>query len=106
METKAFTMMADLTALYGPLLTPKQRQIMQSRYHQDYSLAEISEQMNISRSAVHDTIKKASEKLGNIEAKLHFLKHHQRREEFIHKLEDTPLNEDQLKLIEKLKEVI
>lgn len=106
MDAKSFTMMAELTELYGALLTPKQRLIMETRFHQDYSLSEISEHTKISRSAVQDTLKKTSEKLLDIEKKLGFLKQNTTVKEGLEKLESTHLNPEQLTLIQQIKEVI
>lgn len=106
MEAKEFTLMAELTELYGALLTPKQRLIMETRFHQDYSLSEISEHTKISRSAVQDTLKKTSEKLLNIEKKLGFLKQNTTLKEAIVKLEQTSLTQAQKELIQEIKEVI
>ncbi|MFZ5966351.1 MAG: YlxM family DNA-binding protein [Bacillota bacterium] len=55
---------------YGQLLTPKQQEIVQQYYHHDFSLGEISEQLNISRQAVYDTIKRTEKILLDYEDKL------------------------------------
>ncbi len=55
---------------YGQLLTEKQRQMVDLYYRQDLSLSEIAVQTGVSRQAVHDLIKRASETLTEYEAKL------------------------------------
>lgn len=60
----------DLLDFYGRLLTVSQRDIMSDYYLYDLSLAEISQNRQISRSAVSDTIRKAATKLENFEEKL------------------------------------
>lgn len=60
----------NLLAWYGKLLTDKQLQIMQHYYQDDLSLAEIAANNNVSRAAIHDTIKRSEELLLNYEAKL------------------------------------
>lgn len=48
---------------YSQLLTDKQIQYFQDYYFDNLTLSEISENNNISRNAVHKTIKDAEEKL-------------------------------------------
>ena len=47
---------------YKELLTDKQREIVSLYYEEDYSLGEISENLNVSRQGVYDTLKR-SEKI-------------------------------------------
>ena len=58
-----------LLDIYGRLLTKAQFDIMSDYYYYDLSLSEISESKNISRTAVSDAIKKATNKLENYEEK-------------------------------------
>lgn len=53
----------DLYDLYGNLLTEKQQQYFEDYYFSNLTLAEISENLNISRNAVHKQIKESEEKL-------------------------------------------
>ncbi|MDY0234445.1 MAG: sigma factor-like helix-turn-helix DNA-binding protein [Gudongella sp.] len=55
---------------YGKLLTPKQYQIIELYYLNDYSLSEVAEYLEITRQAVFDTLKRAEEKLFNYEKQL------------------------------------
>lgn len=55
---------------YEKLLTDKQRTVLGFYLNDDYSLAEISEKINISRQAVHDIIKRTTLKLEDYEKKL------------------------------------
>ncbi len=57
---------------YGNLLTEKQQLIMQLAFGEDMSLAEIAEQLNISRQGVYDQIKKSGKLLEDYEKKLGF----------------------------------
>lgn len=55
---------------YEKLLTDKQRTVLGFYLNEDFSLAEISEKINISRQAVHDIIKRTTLKLEDFEKKL------------------------------------
>lgn len=74
---------------YGELLTDKKRSIMQSYYEDDLSLAEIAENLNISRQAVLDAVKTAVKSLENYESKLRLVEKFQDRNKTILKLEET-----------------
>ena len=56
--------------IYKNLLTEKQKDIMERYYTYNLSLKEISEDLNISRSAAFDTIEHASKKLYDFVSKL------------------------------------
>ena len=58
---------AYLLDYYGALLTEKQRDAYDWYYQQDLSLGEISEEVNVSRNAVHDLINRTDEKLERYE---------------------------------------
>jgi len=55
---------------YGDLLTDKQIKYFQDYYFENLTLSEISENNNVSRNAVHKTIKETEEKLLFYEDKL------------------------------------
>ena len=55
---------------YSELLTEKQRQVMALYHEENLSLAEIGQEFEISRQAVHDTLKKAEQALLGYEEKL------------------------------------
>ena len=55
---------------YANLLTNKEKEIFKDYYEEDLSLQEIAENNNVSRSAIHKTIKNVEEKLEYYEANL------------------------------------
>ena len=55
---------------YGGLLTEKQNTFFDLYYNQDLSLAEIAEEVGISRQGVHDALIKAEAALQEFEEKL------------------------------------
>ena len=59
-----------LMDFYGELLTQKQIEALNGYYNQDLSLAEIAEEMDISRQGVRDFIKKGELHLIEFEEKL------------------------------------
>ncbi len=62
-----------LLDFYGQLLSDRARDILERYYLDDYSLAEIAEQLGISRQAVHDRLHQGLESLNQYEAKLNLL---------------------------------
>lgn len=71
---------------YEPLLTDRQREIMRLYFEDDYSLGEIGDNMNISRQAVHDTIKKAEKSLHEYEEKLGLVRRYFEAEKACHEI--------------------
>lgn len=62
-----------LLDFYGSLLTERQYQCIDLHFNSDCSLAEIGEELNISRQGVHDNIKKGKNLLLEFEDKLGLL---------------------------------
>lgn len=63
-----------LKSIYGALLTPRQKQVLELFLDQDLNLAEIGEILGISRQGVHDLLRRSLSTLGELEEKLSFLK--------------------------------
>ena len=69
----------DLLDHYEPLLTDNQQKICQLYFREDFSLMEISELLNITRSAVFDTIKRCEKILNQYEEKIGLCKKSHKR---------------------------
>lgn len=59
-----------LKDFYGPLLTAKQQDVLHMHYEDDWSLSEIASNMNTTRQAVYDLVKRAEGILQEYEDKL------------------------------------
>ena len=75
----------DLYDIYFELLTDKEKEIFEDYYQNDLSLSEISENNNVTRNAIHKTVKNVEDKLNNYESKLNIYK----KKEEIKKLIDN-----------------
>ncbi len=97
------TRLAVLYDLYSGLLTEKQQNVFDLYYQCDLSLGEIAAEQNISRTAVHDLIKRTEHLLENYEAKLHLAQRELERRELLEKLSVLAAgNAEMLKLLEQL----
>ena len=95
--------MNEYLDFYEVLLTDKQREVMDYYFREDYSLSEIAENMNISRSAVQDSVKRTSLILENYEKKLNLVNKYHRRFTYYAELEKS--EDEKIKNIsKKLKE--
>ena len=61
---------AYLLDVYGDVLTNRKKEVLDMYYNEDLSLAEIAEQIGISRQGVRDMIKKGEDELEFLEEKL------------------------------------
>ena len=66
MDALQMTLLFDY---YGELLTERQRMCFDLRHNQDLSLAEIAQELNISRQGVHDNLSRAEALLLDMEEK-------------------------------------
>ncbi|MGL4911720.1 MAG: YlxM family DNA-binding protein [Romboutsia sp.] len=98
---------------YKELLTDKQREIVSLYYEEDYSLGEISENLNVSRQGVYDTLKRSEKILRDYEDKLGLVSKIQEQEKFVKFLQDKIVdikqdllqNRDCANLIPKLENI-
>ena len=58
MKIERFVHLNRLYSIYKDVLTDKQKEILSLLLEEDYSLGEVSDEIGISRQAVHDTIKR------------------------------------------------
>lgn len=58
---------------YGAILKENNRRIFEAYIQEDYSISEIAEEMEISRQAVHDAVKRITKQLKGYEEKLGLL---------------------------------
>lgn len=66
--------LTELFDVYGELFTDKQKEYFIDYYFNNYTLQEISENYNVTRNAVHKSLKETEEKLMLYEEKLNILK--------------------------------
>lgn len=92
---------------YGDLLTQKQQDYLSLYYEEDLSLAEIAEDLDVSRNAVFDNLKRAVHLLEEYENKLHLLEKHQKRLQVIEQIEHSrqQTHDDLYDYLEMLKKI-
>ena len=101
MELEKTKRVNDLIDLYGNLLTANQLNILELYYMEDLSLKEIAEELNVSRNAVHDSLKRSLVTLEDYEEKLKLLEKDVIKSELLSKYEI--LSKEEIKsYIEKL----
>ena len=59
-----------LLGIYGAMLTEKQKEIASLYYEEDFSLAEIAQQLDVSRQSVHETLQRVEKQLQTWENQL------------------------------------
>lgn len=83
----------DLYDIYGELLDDKKKEYFESYYFDNLSLGEISENLGISRNAVHKQLKVVEDKLRFYEEKLELYDKRKKLESIISKIDDNSLKE-------------
>ncbi len=81
-----FEYINELLPFYIELLTDKQQQILKLYYYENYSLAEIAEDLQITRNAVYDSLKKSINSIKRYEEKLQLLANYKKRSELYERL--------------------
>ena len=93
----------DLVLLYdfyGELLSKSQRKYFEDYYFNNLSLSEISENLNVSRSAVQKQIKLSEKKLNEYEEKLKLLEKNNKLTKLKEQITDEKLKKELDKIIE------
>lgn len=88
----------DLYDYYSDLLTDKQKEYFEYYYFDNLSLSEISENIKVSRNAIHNSLKETTNKLEFYEEKLQLYKKRNQIKELIKTLDE--------KTQEQIKELI
>ena len=83
---------------YGNLLNEKQQQYFEYYYFDNLSLQEISEELNVSRNAIHKSLKIIEDKLEFYEDKLKLYQKQQQLNLILEKIEDNNIKEQIKKL--------
>lgn len=66
-----------LAAIYGPLLTQRQQDMLSLYCDEDYGLAEVALQMQVTKQCVGDTLNRAFDRLDQLERSLGLLRQQQ-----------------------------
>ncbi|MBE6036735.1 MAG: hypothetical protein E7223_03805 [Clostridiales bacterium] len=93
---ETFTELSILYDFYGDLLPKRQKEVFRLYHEENYSLAEIAEEYDLSRQGVHASVKRTEEKLQSLEKQLGLVKRFREQEEVFRRLEGsigTLLNE-------------
>ena len=111
-KTIKITMLFDF---YGSMLTEKQQQIIKSYFYDDLSLAEVADNIGISRQGVYDHLHRSEESLEKYEANLGLLKKYNKIRKNINDLENMMAakgilaedqNQDLRKKLESIKSIL
>ncbi len=74
-----------LLDFYGTLLTERQSEILESYLNEDLSMQEIADDLEISKSAVNDTVHRSLETLKKYEEKLGLIADYEARQAILNK---------------------
>ena len=89
----------DLYDIYGSLLTDKQQQYFEDYYFDNLSLQEISENYNVSRNAIYNSLREAKEKLQVYETNLKIYDKNKKLKEIVTEIEDKRIKKQLEELI-------
>jgi len=95
-----FEYINNLYAIYKDLLTDKQKELMDSYYLYNLSYQEISDNFNISKNGVYDSINHSVKKLYDFEDKLKLFKKKERIEDILKNEKDSKIKEEIMGVID------
>lgn len=98
--------MVMLNDFYGPLLTPKQQEILSLYYENDWSLTEIAREKNVTKQAIYDLIRRADKSLQEYEARLGLVKKFQNTRQKLTAVYELLNNIDDREAIERAVEIL
>ena len=93
MEVEKTKRINDLIDLYGILLTDNQLNVLELYYMEDLSLKEIAEELDVSRNAVFDSLKRSINILEGYENKLNLLAKEELKNDLLRKIDDLSKEE-------------
>lgn len=82
--------LGNLFAIYGELFTEKQQEYFKDYYFNNLTLSEMSENYNVTRNAIHKSMKDTEEKLLFYENTLHI---YEKNKKILDLIEDEKLKE-------------
>jgi len=91
--------------IYKVLLTPKQCEYIQMYYQEDLSLSEIADEVGVSRTAVHDNIKRTEKLLLSYEEKLNMVANEMKRNTIYNKISASSRLEEINLYVEQLRKI-
>lgn len=110
MELENKTNMAMLYDFYSPMLTERQKELMELYYGDDLSLSEVSDIAGITRQGVRDAIKKSENILDRCERKLHlcdkFKEQNKNLDFILRRLSEIQTDDNIDDIISRVKELI
>ncbi len=77
------TMLYDF---YGNMMTQRQKEVYEEYYLNDLSLGEIAQKLNVSRAAVHDTIRRSDKALIHYEEALGLIHQFQENQQLLERI--------------------
>ena len=107
------TEISQLFDLYGALLTEKKREVIRLYHEDNLSLAEIAEELGVSRAAVHDSLQSSEKALREYEEKLGMLADYKNRERLLEeikkeltRIKDAPGSDDNTSAVKRMTKII